>query len=102
MWDGDKGELKQVFRGHAHGVDSIAWSADGGRIVSGSKDSTVRVWDPESGRETLTLTGFPALPYIFLRPGAGQDHSFLTQMTFRAVLKRNFRIEKEAKIALYF
>lgn len=35
----------------------MGFSPDGKRIVSGGDDSTVRVWDAETGQETLTLKG---------------------------------------------
>jgi hypothetical protein len=35
----------------------VAWSPDGTRIVSGSDDKTVKVWDPEKRQEVRTLTG---------------------------------------------
>jgi DNA-binding beta-propeller fold protein YncE len=35
----------------------VAISADGKRIVSGSQDKTVRVWDLHTGKELLTLKG---------------------------------------------
>ena len=35
----------------------MAFSADGKRIVSGSDDKTVKVWDADTGQETLTLKG---------------------------------------------
>ncbi len=38
-------------------VNSASFSPNGDRIVSGGRDSTVRVWDVESGEELLTLTG---------------------------------------------
>ncbi|KZP17448.1 WD40 repeat-like protein [Athelia psychrophila] len=41
-------ELK-TFEGHRSGVYSIAYSPDGTRIVLGSVDSTVCVWDAETG-----------------------------------------------------
>ena len=35
----------------------MAFSPDGKRIVSGSDDNTVKVWDADKGTETLTLKG---------------------------------------------
>jgi tRNA A-37 threonylcarbamoyl transferase component Bud32 len=48
---------EQTFQGHAGPVNSVAFSPDGKRIVSGSQDRTLRVWDAETGKETLTLKG---------------------------------------------
>ena len=39
----------QSLRGHDDFVDSVCISADGQRIVSGSWDKTVKVWDALSG-----------------------------------------------------
>jgi WD40 repeat protein len=36
-------------------VSSLAYSPDGRFIVSGSADSSIKIWDPEKGRETFTL-----------------------------------------------
>jgi len=38
-------------------VTSVAFSADGERIVSGSPDQTVKVWEAQTGKEALTLKG---------------------------------------------
>jgi WD40 repeat protein len=38
-------------------VSSLALSADGRRLYSGSFDSTTKVWNLETGEETLTLRG---------------------------------------------
>jgi hypothetical protein len=46
-----------TLRGHTSGVNSVAWSADGTRIVSGGWDMMVKVLDVEKVQELLSLKG---------------------------------------------
>lgn len=48
---------RAVFEGHRSIVYSVALSNDGRRIVSGSADATVRVWDSETGECLKVLEG---------------------------------------------
>ncbi len=43
LWDGVKGTFVATFRGHVGPVYQVAWSADSRLVVSGSKDSTLKV-----------------------------------------------------------
>ena len=47
----------QTLRGHDGQVSSVVFTPDGKRIVSGSLDKTVRVWDVATARELPTLSG---------------------------------------------
>ena len=55
VWDVETGECLKVMElghtneGHTNEVRSVAVSGDGKRVVSGSSDHTVRVWDVETG-----------------------------------------------------
>jgi len=42
-------------------IESLAFSADGRRLVTGSRDQTARVWDTATGRELLALKDHPGL-----------------------------------------
>jgi serine/threonine protein kinase len=46
-----------TLRGHTREVRSVAFSPDGKRIVSGSRDTTIKVWDAGSDRVLMTLEG---------------------------------------------
>ena len=49
--------LVRLLTGHRYGVTSVAVSPDGRRVVSGSYDDTVAVWDLESGARIHQLAG---------------------------------------------
>jgi eukaryotic-like serine/threonine-protein kinase len=57
VWDAHTGKLERTLKGHTLPVLSVAFSADGKRIASGSQDETVKVWDTQTGQPTLTLQG---------------------------------------------
>ena len=42
---------------HDNYVSSVAWSPNGKRLATGSKDHTAKVWDTATGQELIILTG---------------------------------------------
>ena len=46
-----------LLSGHTSSVRSVAFSADGSKVVSGSNDKTVKIWSADSGEVLQTLSG---------------------------------------------
>jgi hypothetical protein len=52
------GALRQTLEGHGRSITAAAVTPDGRRVVSGSGDNTLKVWDLEQGKELATLWGY--------------------------------------------
>jgi WD40 repeat protein len=57
LWDTSSGQELLTLLGHSAPIRSLAFSADGQTLASGSEDGTVKLWDVDSGQELLTLSG---------------------------------------------
>ena len=55
IWTTDPASEVVELKGHTKYVQAVAWSRDGERIVSSSKDSTVRIWDAAFGVAQVRL-----------------------------------------------
>ena len=49
VWDAADGRLLHTLEGHSQPVTTVAFSADGKRIASGSSDGSVKFWDASTG-----------------------------------------------------
>lgn len=45
IWNPITGTIERTLSRHTLPVNSIAWSPNGNKIVSGSADNTVKIWD---------------------------------------------------------
>ena len=54
------GEEKRTLSGHSREVMACSFSPDGGSVVSGSKDETLKIWDAVTGDLMSTLVGHTA------------------------------------------
>jgi WD40 repeat protein len=52
-----KKKKKKKLKGHAYSVRSVAFSQDSSRVVSGSFDKTVRIWNATTGKVEAELKG---------------------------------------------
>jgi WD40 repeat protein len=48
LWDARQRTLAAQLFGHNDAVGALAFSPDGKRLVSGSRDKTCRIWDVDS------------------------------------------------------
>ncbi len=57
IWEVNSGNLIHTLTGHSHYVRSVAFSADGNYLASGSIDDIIKIWEVSSGNLIHTLTG---------------------------------------------
>ena len=56
-----------LLSGHTDWVRSVAFSGDGSKVVSGSRDNTVKIWSADNGEVIQTLSGdIDNIYYIYI------------------------------------
>jgi hypothetical protein len=56
------GKVEAELKGHTHSVMSVAFSQDGNRVVYGSDDKTVRIWNVTTGHSQSIFASDITLP----------------------------------------
>ncbi len=76
--------LRKMCCGHTAAVTSLAFTK-GGQLVSGSRDTTVRVWDRQSGQEVLVRRGhYGPVRSVAVQPVTGLIFSGSDDITIKA------------------
>src|SRR5205814_939759 len=75
--EGDWNACLQTLEGHRGGVWSVAVSADGNHLASGSGDRTVKIWDAATGKSLHTIYVGTSLDNLSFDPTG----SYLTLLT---------------------
>jgi WD40 repeat protein len=60
LWCADSGKLTLSLQGHKDFVGGVAFTRDGKRLVTASRDRTVRFWDTATGVEVFAIRHGPA------------------------------------------
>jgi WD40 repeat protein len=60
VWDTETGQELLSLKGHSRFVNSVAFSPDGKRLATLSRDNTIKVWDAQTRQAILTLKPVPA------------------------------------------
>jgi RNA polymerase sigma factor (sigma-70 family) len=68
LWDVASSKVRTVLAGHTDGISSLAFSADGTTIVSGSYDQTVRLWQAATGKHLASLKAPEAIHGVAISP----------------------------------
>ncbi len=57
-------QLKHKLVGHDLGAVSVKFSPGGAWLASASADSTIKIWDPQSGQLIRTLQGHAKVDHL--------------------------------------
>lgn len=55
--------IKTILKGHTNSVFGANFSYDGSKIVTTSRDNSIRLWDVDQGKEIGTIGDHPVTPY---------------------------------------
>ena len=80
IWNAASGNEALTLQGHHSQVTSLAYSPDGRRIVAGSYDGTVIIWDASTGQSIRTLDSH-ASPWVLSAAFSPDDKRIVTGAT---------------------
>ena len=73
VWDADTGDEKFALTGHSAAIPSTSFSPKGTVLVSGSWDTTVKLWSTKTGRELATIAPLDKDHWVIYMPDGRFD-----------------------------
>ncbi|KAK2829856.1 hypothetical protein FQN49_007191 [Arthroderma sp. PD_2] len=70
VWELTTGKLRHVIDGHFKYITSVAFSPDDNKIVSGSDDGTVRIWDVTTGHRIQAFSHSSSINDVAFSPNS--------------------------------
>jgi WD40 repeat protein len=75
LWDMNTGKILEELKGHQNTVLSVKFSADGQKLISSSRDATVRVWDLKNKTNTVLPDNNSVAQQIELSPDGSRIYA---------------------------
>ena len=88
LGDAENGNPLAALEGHTSLVTALAFSSDGKRLVSGSQDKTVRIWDVRSAKELIRFETAGSVCAVAISP----DNRHVACSQFASVPSMTVRI----------
>ena len=82
LWDTGTREVEVTFTGHKTAVSCLAWDRAGLRLVSGSRDTAVIVWDVVAECGIVRLQGHKVRADTYIRCQGWYSSFFLRNIHF--------------------
>ncbi len=101
-------QFKATLEGHTDGVQSVAFSPDGQMLASGSWDSTIRLWNPNTAQQKNLLIGHTNIVSVAFSPdgqtlvSGSWDRSIRLWQTHTGKLKRTLPTQKGSVASVTF
>ncbi len=70
IWNVQTRETLHTLQADSHFIHTCAFSPDNRKVISGSHDKTIKVWDLEKGKELKSLCGFNEIRVCIFSPDA--------------------------------
>lgn len=68
IWDVASGTEKCTMTGHTHEITKLIYESESDLAVSGSRDASIRVWNPEKCKEVATFMAMGRDNYVIVTP----------------------------------